>query len=260
MANRPKRRPRRQFTDEFKAGAVRLVLDEGKTVGAAARDLDLTETALREVVHADERVGVVDPQDPLVSRGVPPKIHALLLRRIPQGPAFSSSIRFIHRRSVRLAAMARDAVSLQTNRGWTVSFRLIDATSNSSSAYAETDIAKRATSSRPATCATRRAGWTIVIGTLLGTPTRNRPVPARRPRRKLLTGLERETGIEPATSSLGSSRSTAELLPRSVGRPFYPVARPCRSHPHPAIRGLRQNVGRARRCRIGADTFPASRP
>ena len=41
---------RRQFTDEFKASAVRLVLDEGKTVGAAARDLDLTETALREWV------------------------------------------------------------------------------------------------------------------------------------------------------------------------------------------------------------------
>ena len=34
-------------------------------------------------------------------------------------------------------------------------------------------------------------------------------------RRKLLKGLERETGIEPATSSLGSSRSTAELLPLS---------------------------------------------
>src|SRR5688572_12089744 len=50
MADAPKRRARRQFTDEFKAGAVRLVLDEGKTVGAAARDLDLTETALREWV------------------------------------------------------------------------------------------------------------------------------------------------------------------------------------------------------------------
>src|SRR4051812_49748262 len=51
MADTPKRRrPRRQFTDEFKASAVRLVLDEGKTVGAAARDLDLTETALREWV------------------------------------------------------------------------------------------------------------------------------------------------------------------------------------------------------------------
>ena len=44
---------RRQFTDEFKAGAVRLVLEEGKTVGAVARELDLTETALRKwVKHA----------------------------------------------------------------------------------------------------------------------------------------------------------------------------------------------------------------
>jgi transposase-like protein len=37
------RRPRRRFEDDFKAQAVRLVLDEGKTVGAVARDLDLTE-------------------------------------------------------------------------------------------------------------------------------------------------------------------------------------------------------------------------
>ena len=44
------RRPRRRFDDDFKAQAARLVLDEGKTVGAVARDLDLTETALREWV------------------------------------------------------------------------------------------------------------------------------------------------------------------------------------------------------------------
>jgi transposase len=50
MADTPKRLARPQFTDEFKASAVRLVLDEGKTVSAAARDLDLTETALREWV------------------------------------------------------------------------------------------------------------------------------------------------------------------------------------------------------------------
>ena len=40
------RRPRRQFSKEFKEGAVRLVLDEGKTVGAVARELDLTPSAL----------------------------------------------------------------------------------------------------------------------------------------------------------------------------------------------------------------------
>ena len=51
MADTSKRRSRRQFTDDFKASAVRLVLNGGKTVGAAARDLDLTETALREWVR-----------------------------------------------------------------------------------------------------------------------------------------------------------------------------------------------------------------
>jgi transposase len=40
-------RPRRQFTPEFRAGAVRLVLDEGKSVTQVARDLDLTVSALR---------------------------------------------------------------------------------------------------------------------------------------------------------------------------------------------------------------------
>lgn len=37
---------RRQFTDEFKAGVVRLVLDEAKTMAQVARDLNLTPSAL----------------------------------------------------------------------------------------------------------------------------------------------------------------------------------------------------------------------
>jgi transposase len=45
------KRVRRQFTDEFKAGAVRLVLDEGKRISEVARDLDLTESALRTWVE-----------------------------------------------------------------------------------------------------------------------------------------------------------------------------------------------------------------
>ena len=40
------RRARRRFSEEFKAGAVRLALDDGKSVGAVARELDLTESAL----------------------------------------------------------------------------------------------------------------------------------------------------------------------------------------------------------------------
>src|SRR5262247_930500 len=45
------RRPRRRFDEEFKAQAVRLVLDDGKSVSAAARDLDLTESSLRNWVE-----------------------------------------------------------------------------------------------------------------------------------------------------------------------------------------------------------------
>ena len=48
---RKTRRVRRAFTDEFKSGAVRLVLDQGKSVSAVARDLDLTASALQQWVH-----------------------------------------------------------------------------------------------------------------------------------------------------------------------------------------------------------------
>ena len=48
MANTTKpRRPQRRFTEEFRAGAVRLALDEGQTAGRVALELDLTESALR---------------------------------------------------------------------------------------------------------------------------------------------------------------------------------------------------------------------
>ena len=46
MGSHKGRRVRRQFSEEFKEGAVRLVLDEGKTVGAVARELDLTASGL----------------------------------------------------------------------------------------------------------------------------------------------------------------------------------------------------------------------
>lgn len=40
------KRQRRQYTPEFKAGAVRLVLAEGRSVTQVAKDLDLTRSAL----------------------------------------------------------------------------------------------------------------------------------------------------------------------------------------------------------------------
>ena len=51
MADSKGRRPRRRFDDDFKAQAVRLVLDEGQSVTALARDLDLTRTSLHNWVE-----------------------------------------------------------------------------------------------------------------------------------------------------------------------------------------------------------------
>ena len=48
------RRKRRQFTDEFKADTVRLVHEGGRSIARVARDLDLTESALREWVAKAE--------------------------------------------------------------------------------------------------------------------------------------------------------------------------------------------------------------
>ncbi len=44
------RRKRRRFTDEFKAETVKLVLSGMKTAGQVARELDLTESAVRNWV------------------------------------------------------------------------------------------------------------------------------------------------------------------------------------------------------------------
>ena len=40
------RRVRRRYSEEFKDGAVRPVLDEGKSISAVSRELDLTASAL----------------------------------------------------------------------------------------------------------------------------------------------------------------------------------------------------------------------
>jgi len=43
---KPARRVRRRLSDEFKEQTVRLVLDEGKSVTAVARELDLVASAV----------------------------------------------------------------------------------------------------------------------------------------------------------------------------------------------------------------------
>ena len=48
------KRKRRAFTAEYKAETVRLVRAGGKSIGEIARDLDLTESALRQWVRQAE--------------------------------------------------------------------------------------------------------------------------------------------------------------------------------------------------------------
>ena len=47
-------RNRRRFTPEFKIETARLVKEGGKSIGQVARDLDLTESALRNWVRQYE--------------------------------------------------------------------------------------------------------------------------------------------------------------------------------------------------------------
>ncbi len=49
--SKKQKRQRRQFTDEFKAGAARLVIDEGKSLSKVSEDLDLTPSSLGKWVE-----------------------------------------------------------------------------------------------------------------------------------------------------------------------------------------------------------------
>ena len=54
MANR---RHRRKFTEAFKAETVRLLRESGKTVAAVCREMDLTESAVRQWAKEADLVG-----------------------------------------------------------------------------------------------------------------------------------------------------------------------------------------------------------
>jgi len=58
------RRHRRKFTDEFKAETVKLIRESGRTVGSVARELDLTETAVRSWVKQAEASGSANTLSP----------------------------------------------------------------------------------------------------------------------------------------------------------------------------------------------------
>ncbi len=58
------KRHRRRFTDEFKAETVKLIRESGRTVGSVARELDLTETAVRNWVKQAEASGSAETLSP----------------------------------------------------------------------------------------------------------------------------------------------------------------------------------------------------
>jgi transposase-like protein len=61
------RRKRRKFTAEYKAEVVKLINTSGKGVGEVARELDLTDTAVRAWVARAEIDAKRDPHGPLTT-------------------------------------------------------------------------------------------------------------------------------------------------------------------------------------------------
>jgi transposase len=59
-------RPRRRFAEEYKAEAVRLVLDEKRAMREVARSLGISPTAInRWVAKEEKRRGVAPPPPPI---------------------------------------------------------------------------------------------------------------------------------------------------------------------------------------------------
>jgi transposase len=61
------KRKRRSFTPEFKADAVRLCRTGERSISQVAKDLDLTETALRAWINRAEADGGAEPKSELTS-------------------------------------------------------------------------------------------------------------------------------------------------------------------------------------------------
>lgn len=77
-------RARRSFTPEFKAQAVELVRSSGKNVGQVAKDLDLTETALREWVRRAQEVpsgALIDPDERAELKRLREEVRVLRMER-----------------------------------------------------------------------------------------------------------------------------------------------------------------------------------
>lgn len=61
------RRKKRKFTPEYRAEVVKLLETSGKSVGELARELDLTETSVRQWKQRAEIDAKRDPNGPLTT-------------------------------------------------------------------------------------------------------------------------------------------------------------------------------------------------
>jgi transposase-like protein len=61
------RRKRRKFTAEFKADAVRLCAAGGQSIAQVSKNLDLTETVLRDWIKRSEIVAGKGPKEALTT-------------------------------------------------------------------------------------------------------------------------------------------------------------------------------------------------
>ena len=65
--SKKQRRPRRQFTDEFRADVVRLCQSDGESISEISRRLDLTESAVRGWVKKAEQESLDGGDTPLLT-------------------------------------------------------------------------------------------------------------------------------------------------------------------------------------------------
>jgi transposase len=109
------RRARRSFTAEFKAEAVALVKQSGKSIGQVARDLDLTETALREWVKKADGERVVRAKTELTEDE-----HQELLRLRKENQRLQMERDFLKKAAVRSTGQrnGRDLLSLVEVSAW----------------------------------------------------------------------------------------------------------------------------------------------
>ena len=129
----PLRPPRRRFTEVFKAGAVRLVLEKGQTVGRVARELDLTESAhaqrdrqLRVLIRASHEASRRAYGSPRIHRDQDHRVSRKRVIRLKQvegltarvGKRFKCTTMSDPDQPVAANVLVQDFVADATNQRW----------------------------------------------------------------------------------------------------------------------------------------------